>query len=149
MTDTRPDGCTDHEHAELLTLFQVTTAELDRVKRWAWCTTVYCVVALLAVYGLYVAEVQLVERTDDEAFFFRILCTELMFIALVYGGAYLYFNGRLVKRHRKRLKRCRRAFSERFRQAHGRATPVSAWPMFIVIVIVFTFFLVLMWRGAL
>ncbi len=149
MHETNVNGCSDHEHSELRMVYEVTVREVDRARQWAWRVTWQCVLALVAIYALYAVELNAFERSADGVFFSRVLCSELMFIALVYNGIYLYFSHRQLKRFRKRLKRCRRRFSDAFRVAHGPLTPAAVWPMFFVVLTVFTFLVVLMWRGTL
>ena len=128
---------TEHERAELLALYQVTTQDLVFFKSHQWSLTNYGLVALAAITG--VRQLASVKVTPCVA---ALLCIAAILLTLLTGWLLWRLHGSIEER-RSRLARIYDRLSHEFRAARGIKKSVSAWEMILPLLALLTLALAL------
>lgn len=115
----------EHERAELLALYQVTTQDLVFFKSQQWSLTNYGLVALAAITG--VRQLSSVKVTPCVA---TLLCIAAVLLTALTGWLLWRLHGSIEER-RARLARIYARLSDEFRSARGVKQSVSAWEMIL------------------
>ena len=116
----------DHEHAELLLLYETAVAEIAAFKQQQWSATYYVLIAQAATVGIGQA-IQPLQIAD------RYVLVVLLMLGLVFGLASLFTLSSSINCRRDRLKKVRGHFGDLFKDARASSKEPDPVPCILAI----------------
>jgi hypothetical protein len=114
----------DHDHAEILMLYQMTIDDIERAKQWGWKVTYTTIAAQGAILGLFSTY-----RAGPYIVSAKIIFILLAFILALLGNKYIRHSQTSLQGFRDRIKRVRSQLGEICKSTFGEETEKKIWPL--------------------
>lgn len=131
--DQKPDTeAQKRTHAELIKLYEVTIADVDRTKEWQWKVFYYTIVAQGASFGLFLQD------TVRANIVLRLTAVSFVLLLGLVGVVELWKSGQTLQKFRDRLGRCLELFSDNFKTAFGDRNQPKPQPLMVRVLALIT-----------